>query len=98
MRRGPHPSLRILQPRPDQLREEEEEQYDPRGQRSPSSPGDLATRRPARQCDSGLSGRRDLPNALLPVASAVSALRRRRVAAPADATDPLAPASDPGLE
>ena len=95
MKRGSHPSLRILQPRPDQLRKGEEEQYDPRGQRSPSSPGDLATRRPARQCDSGLSGSRDFPHTLLPVAPAVSALWRRRAAPPADTPDPLAAPSDP---
>src|SRR5438309_3459584 len=94
MRRGSHPRLRILQPRPDQLRKEEE-QHDPRGQCSPSSAGDLATRRPARQCDPGLSGGRHLSDTLLPVAPAVSALWRRGAAPPADAADPLAPASDP---
>src|SRR5579859_3208584 len=95
MRRGSHPSLRILQPMPRKRRKEEEEEYDPRGQRSPSSPGDLAARRPARQCDSGLPGGRHLPDVVLPVAPALFALRHRWVAAPADATDPLAPASDP---
>src|SRR5579864_1667464 len=96
MRRGSYPSLRILQPRPRELRKGEEEQHDPRGQRSPSSPGDLATRRPARQCDPGLPGGRDLPDALLPMASTVSAVRGRGAAAPADAADPLAPPSHPG--
>jgi hypothetical protein len=95
MRRGSHPSLRILQPMPDQRRNEEEEQHDPRGQRSPSSRGDLAARRPARQCDPGLPRGRHLSDALLPVAPALSALWGRGVAPPADAPDPLAATSDP---
>src|SRR5438132_6250793 len=95
MRRGSHPRLRILQPKPDQLWKGEEEQHDPRGQRSPSSPGDLATRRPAWQCDPGLSGGRHFSDALLPVAPTLSALWGRGVAPPADAADPLAPANNP---
>ena len=95
MRRGSHPSLRILQPKPDQLWKGEEEKHDPRGRRSPSSFGDLATRRPAQQCEPGLSGGRHFSNAFLPVAPALSALWRRGVASPADASNPLAPASDP---
>jgi hypothetical protein len=51
---------------------------------------------PARQCHPGLSGGRYLPDTLLPVAPAVSALWGRRSAAPPNTPDPLAAASDPG--
>jgi transposase InsO family protein len=64
---------------------------------SPSSPGDLATRRPAWQCDPGLPGSRDLPDAFPPVAPPLSALRARRTAAKADTTNPLAAAGDSGV-
>src|SRR5579872_3053140 len=93
--RGSQSNLRILQPRPGGFRKEGDGR-DPRGQRSPSSAHAHATRRAAGQCHPGLSGGRDLPDPVLPLAPAPVALRPRRPAATADPAHPLATPGDSG--
>jgi hypothetical protein len=94
--RGSQPRLRILQPRPRELRKGGDGR-DPRGQRSPSSACAHATGHPVGQCHPSLPGGVDLADPVLPLAEAVAAVWTGWPAAPADSSSPLASAGHPGV-